>query len=62
MKICDLVHLIILHTHARAGGYVIGAGVHLYICYDPKKGYNDSLEVNSPIQTSSGRLLIKFID
>ena len=37
MKIYDLVHFITLHMHARAGGYVIGAGVHLCICYDPKK-------------------------
>ena len=48
MKIYDLVHLIILHTHAQAGSYVIGAGVHLYIWYDPKKSLNDSLEVDSP--------------
>ena len=24
--------LFTLHAHARAGGYVIGAGVHLYVC------------------------------
>ena len=31
MKIYDLVHFITLHTHARAGGNVVGAGVHLYV-------------------------------
>ena len=32
---------ITLHVHAQAGGYVIGAGVHLYIffVYDPPKKF-----------------------
>ena len=50
MKIYDLVHFITLHIYARAGGNVIGAGVHLYV-YDPKKNLNDTLAVDSPFQT-----------
>ena len=50
MKIYDLVHFSTLHIHARAGGNLIGAGVHLYV-YDPKKNLNDTLAVDSPFQT-----------
>ena len=47
------------HTHVRTGGYIIGTGVHLYIyiciCPPPpppkKKCLNDTLAVDSPIQT-----------
>ena len=45
------------HVHARAGSYVIGAGVHymyvyicMYIC-DIQECLNGTLAVNSPLQT-----------
>ena len=34
--------------HARAGGYVIGAGVHMYICLWTKKSLNRTLAIDSP--------------
>ena len=43
--------LITTNMHARAGGYVIGAGVHLYVYMyvcDPKKRLNGTLMVDSP--------------
>ena len=53
--------LITPHAHVRAGGYVIGAGVHVYICLWTKK-LNCTLGINSPFQTFAVGLLVKFID
>ena len=54
--------VITLHAHARAGGYVIGAGVHMYIyIFVDEKKLNRTLAIDSPFQTSAVGLLIKFI-
>ena len=37
--------------HVRAGGYVIGAGVHIYIWLWTKKYLNCTLVIDSPFQT-----------
>ena len=37
--------IITLHAHVRAGGYVIRAGVHLYVD-DNKKSLNGTLAVD----------------
>ena len=42
------------HRLLSVGGYVIGAGVHLYMYYvhmRPQKSLNGTLAVNSPFQT-----------
>ena len=52
--------LITPHVHARAGGYVIGAGVHKYVS-GPKK-LNRTLAINSPFQTFTVGLLVEYID
>ena len=55
--------LITPHAHVRAGGYVIGAGVHVYVYYVcGQKKLNCTLGINSPFQTFAVGLLVKFID
>ena len=49
------------HTHAQAGGYVIGAGVHIYI-YMFVDELNRTLAIDSPFQTFAVRVLVEFID
>ena len=47
----------------RAGGYVIGAGVHINMFYSIRKKYlNRTLAIDSPFQTFAVGLLVKFID
>ena len=58
----SVFYIVTPHAHARAGGYVIGAGVHIYICLWTKKSLNRTLAIDSPIQTFAVGLLVKFID
>ena len=55
-------HLVTLHAHARAGGYVIGAGVHIYMFVDEKNYLNHTLAIDSPFQIFTVGLLVEFID
>ena len=56
-------HLIVTpHIHALAGGYVIGAGVHIHICVCGQKKLNCTLAIDSPFQTFTVGLLVEFID
>ena len=60
MQIMDDV-VITPHAHVRAGGYVIGAGVHIYTyCLWTKKNLNRTLAIDSPFQTYTVGLLIEF--
>ena len=55
------------HTHARAGGYVIGADIHLYICsymyiyMTTKKNFEWHFSGQLTFSKTRGRLLVKFI-
>ena len=52
----------VITPHAqRERGKVIGRGVHIYIC-GRKKNLNRTLEIDSPFQTLTVGLLVKFID
>ena len=47
----------------RAGGYVIGAGVHIYIyMFEVQKKLNRTLAIDSPFQTFTVGLLVEFIE
>ena len=68
-RINVLFNVVTPHAHALAGGYVIGAGVHIYvgtvgryICLWTKKGLNRNLAIDSPFQTFAVGLLVEFID
>ena len=57
--------LVTPHAHARAGGYVIGAGVHIYVgryMFVDKKSLNRTLAIDSPFQTFAVGLFVEFID
>ena len=64
---CNVV-VITLHVHARAGGYVIAAGVHIYVYMfiymfvDEKNNWNLTLAIESPFQAFAVGLLVEFID
>ena len=66
-------NIITPHAHARAGGYVIGAGIQYicryvgsyvgrYICLWTKKSLNRTFVIDSPFQTFAVGLLLEFID
>ena len=58
------------HAHERAGGYMIRAGVHSYVCirymyvymYVTKKKFEWHFGGLLTFSNTHGRLLVKFID
>ena len=59
--IMKYLYIIITPHVQRERGKVIGRGVHIYIC-GRKKNLNRTLEIDSPFQTLTVGLLVKFID
>ena len=58
---CGRAVLVYPACAARAGVYVIGAGVHIYVC-GQKNNLNSTLAIDSHFQTLIVGLLVEFID